>query len=95
MSFCFTVLYILLVIDLSNGQMVNWNSDPRLDSVKSYLNQRLKSQDHKWFSLNKNKLRLPNNIDASAKNRSKLNGALFYNRIPKCGSSTVSVANFS
>ena len=93
MLFCFTVLYILLVIDLSNGQMVNWNSDPRLDSVKSYLNQRLKSQDHKWFSLNK--FRLPNTISASAKNRSKLNGALFYNRIPKCGSSTVSVANFS
>ena len=95
MVFYFTIVYILLVIDLSNGQMVNWNSDPRLDSIKSYLNQRLRSQDHKWFSLNKNKYRLPNTISASAKNQSKSNGALFYNRIPKCGSSTVSVANFS
>ena len=96
MIFCFIFIYvILLVINSFDGQiMVDWNSDPRLDSIRHYLNQRLQSEHHKWHSLNKNNHRLPNIIHSSAKNRSKSNGALFYNRIPKCGSSTVSVTNY-
>ena len=95
MLFCLIFIYvILLVINSFDGQiMVDWNSDPRLDSIRHYLNQRLQSEHHKWHSLNKNNHRLPNIIHSSAKNRSKSNGALFYNRIPKCGSSTVSVTN--
>ena len=95
MLFYFIFINVILVINSSDGQiMVDWNSDPRLDSIRHYLNQRLQSEDHKWHSLIKNNHRLPNIIHSSAKNRSKSNGALFYNRIPKCGSSTVSVANF-
>ena len=59
--------------------------DPRLPKIRVDLKQKLQF-NFKWKK--HQSPNLPHEIHSSAVNNSKPNGALFYNRIPKCGSST-------
>ena len=60
--------------------------DPRLTKIRMDLEQKIQS-NFKWKKHQSPNLS-PHEIHSSATNNSKPNGALFYNRIPKCGSST-------
>ena len=67
--------------------VIDWRLDPRLDKIRQNLKLG-KNQTTYKISANSRKKLFHRQIYSTATNRSKSNGALFYNRIPKCGSST-------
>ena len=73
--------------------MIDWRLDPRLDKIRQNLKLLSKNQNTYKISVNSRKKIFHHQIYSTATNRSKSNGALFYNRIPKCGSSTVGQKN--
>ena len=76
--------------------MIDWRLDKRIAEIRQNLKLLGGSTNLKntyKTSLNSRKKILHHRIYPTATNRSKSNGALFYNRIPKCGSSTVGQKN--
>ena len=81
------IFVLLHCYKFSHGtlKLVDMKLDPRLAKIRVDLKQKLQF-NFKWKKHQSPSL--PHEIHTSADNNSKPNGALFYNRIPKCGSST-------